>query len=188
MKGMIKLMKKYKLKIFAVIAGLITLTSCAYKKMDDTQEGKRIAEKSTQLITSDVDKNDTVHIGEKQYLVSGVSLSSGNSAYGKTLSFSDGTTISLYTNKKENLNEYLIDMTASKECNITLNFSRNEFFYTWDYNNDIKVDEYKKDNMYFSNIKYTNITANEAKKILTEFYNGKSVADICKKFSKNIKI
>ena len=181
-------MKKYKLKIFAVIAGLITLTSCAYKKMDDTQEGKRIAEMSTQLITSDVDKNDTVHSGEKQYLVSGVSLSSGNSAYGKTLSFSDGTTISLYTNKKENLNEYLIDMTASKECNITLNFSRNEFFYTWDYNNDIKVNEYKKDNMYFSNIKYTNITADEAKKILTEFYSGKSVADICKKFSKNIKI
>lgn len=181
-------MKKYKLKIFAVIAGLITLTSCAYKKMDDTQEGKRIAEKSSQIITLDVNKNDTFDIGEKQYLVSGVSLSSGNSAYGKTLSFSDWTTISLYTNKKENLNEYLIDMTASKECNITLNFSRNEFFYTWDYNNDIKVDEYKKDNMYFSNIKYTNITANEAKKILTEFYNGKSVADICKKFSKNIKI
>ena len=181
-------MKKYKLKIFAVIAGLITLTSCATKKMDDTQEGKRIAEKSSRLITLDLDKNDTVHIGEKQYLVSAVSLSSGNSAYGKTLSFSDGTTISLYTNKKENLNEYLIDMTASKECNITLNFSRNEFFYTWDYNNDIKVDEYKKDNMYFSNVKYTNITADEAKKILTEFYSGKSVADICKKFSKNIKI
>lgn len=188
MKGMIKLMKKYKLKIFAVIAGLIALTSCATKKMDDTQEGKRIAEKSSQLITLDVDKNDTVHIGEKQYLVSGVSLSSGNSAYGKTLSFSDGTTISLYTNKKDNLNEYLIDMTASKECNITLNFSRNEFFYTWDYNNNITVDEHKQDYMDFSNIKYTNITADEAKKILTEFYNGKSIADICKKFSKNIKI
>jgi lipoprotein len=133
-------MQKYKLKIFSIIAGLITLTSCAHKKMDDTQEGKRIAEKSSRLITSDVDKNDTVHIGEKQYLVSGVSLSSGNSAY------------------------------------------------TWDYNNNIKTDEYKKDNMYFSNIKYTNITTDEAKKILTEFYNGKSVADICKNFSKNIKI
>ena len=102
-------MKKYKLKIFAIIAGLIALTSCATKKMDDTQEGKRIAEKSSRLITLDLDKNDTVNIGEKQYLVSSVSLSSGNSAYGKTLSFSDGTTISLYTNKKDNLNEYLID-------------------------------------------------------------------------------
>ena len=181
-------MKKYKLKIFSVIAGLITLTYCATKKMGNKQEGKRIAEKSSRLITLDLDKNDTVHIGEKQYLVSGVSLSSGNSAYGKTLSFSDGTIISLYTNKKDNLNEYLIDMTASKECNITLNFSRNEFFYTWDYNNNIKTDEYKKDNMYFSNIKYTNITADVAKKILAEFYNGKSVADICKNFSKNIKI
>lgn len=181
-------MKKYKLKIFVVIAGLIILTSCATKKMDDTQEGKRIAEKSSRLITSDLDKNDTVNIGEKQYLVSGVSLSSGNSVYGKTLSFSDGTTISLYTNKKDNLNEYLIDMTASKECNITLNFSRNEFFYTWDYNNGIKDDEHKRDYMDFSNVKYTNITADEAKKILAEFYNGKSVGDICKNFSKNIKI
>ena len=181
-------MKKYKLKIFAIIAGLITLTSCATKKMDDTQEGKRIAEKSSRLITLDLDKNDTVNIGEKQYLVSSVSLSSGNSAYGKTLSFSDGTTISLYTNKKYNLNEYLIDMTASKECNITLNFSRNEFFYTWDYNTGIKDDEHKRDYMDFSNVKYTNITADEAKKILAEFYNGKSVGDICKSYSKEIKL
>lgn len=176
MKGMIKLMKKYKLKIFAVIAGLIILTSCANKKMDDTQEGKRIADNSNQLITLDVNKNDTVDIGEKQYLVSDLSLSSGNYTYGKTLYFSDGTTISLYTNKKDNLNEYLIDITASKKCNITLNFSRNEFFYTWDYN------------LIKYNIKYNNITADEAKKILTEFYNGKSIADICKNFSKNIKI
>ena len=101
--------------------------------------------------------------------MSGVSLSSGNSVYGKTLSFSDGTTISLYTNKKDNLNEYLIDMTASKECNITLNFNRNEFFYTWDYNNNITVDEHKQDYMDFSNIKYTNITVDEAKKFLQNF-------------------
>ena len=160
-------MKKYKLKRFAVIAGLIILTSCANKKMDDTQEGKRIADKSNQLITLDVNKNDTVDIGEKQYLVSDLSLSSGNYTYGKTLYFSDGTTISLYTNKKDNLNEYLIDMTASKKCNITLNFSRNEFFYTWDYNNNIKADEHKQDYIDFYNIKYTNITADEAKRILT---------------------
>ena len=74
------------------------------------------------------------------------------------------------TDDLDDINEYLIKLSDLEKCSITLDFFENDFYYKW------------------GSGKKNYIEPEKAKKILMDFYDGKSVGDICDDFSKNIKI
>ena len=156
-------------KAFAVIMAFFTVISCSRKK-DDTAEGRILAQKSKLIITSEPDKNDSIKFGQKKYQIE--SLSSGNSffRYSNEIYLSEKTLLSIETDDLDDINEYLIKLSDLEKCGITLDFLGNDFYYKW------------------SGGKKNYIELEKAKKILMDFYNGKSAGDICDDFSKNIKI
>ena len=156
-------------KAFAVIMAFFTVISCSRKK-DDTAEGKILARKSKLIITSELDKNDSIEFGRKKYRIE--NLSSGNSffRYSNEIYLSEKTLLSIETDDPDDINEYLIKLSDLDKCGITLDFFENDFYY--------KGGSSKKNY----------IEPEKAKKILMDFYDGKSAGDICNDFSKNIKI
>lgn len=156
-------------KAFAVIMAFFTVISCSRKK-DNTAEGKILAWKSKLIITSEPDKNDSIEFGQKKYRIE--SLSSGNSFfnYSEEIYLSEKTVLSLETDDLDDINEYLIKLSDLEKCSITLDFFENDFYYKW------------------GSDKKNYIEPEKAKKILMDFYDGKSAGDICDDFSKNIKI
>lgn len=164
MSTIIKVLKKF----IMLLSLLCIATSCS----QETE--KTVLEKSKLMLTSDVRENDTFIFNGQKYIINEMYTSKLKIGkpykYNRHYIFKDGLDFGIHSDNPDNLSEYEIDISRGDSCFLIVDYIEKGFFIGY----------------VFANRK--NITSDEATELLLQLYNGKDWNDICRSYSKEIKL
>lgn len=144
------------------------------KSIEPSVNEKTVLEKSKLMLTSDVRENDTFIFNGQKYIISEMYTSKFNIGkiykYNRLYVFKNGLEFDIHSDNPDNLSDYEIYISHSNSCRLSLNYFKNEFYFAWIY------------------VNRKNISSAEATKLLLQLYTGKDWNDICKSYSKEIKL
>ena len=156
------------------ITNITEKTDNNIKSVEPSITEKTVLEKSKLMLTSDVRENDTFIFNGQKYIINEMYTSKLKIGkpykYNRHYIFKDGLDFGIHSDNPDNLLEYEIDISRGDSCFLTVDYIEKEFFIGY----------------VFANRK--NITSDEATELLLQLYNGKDWNDICRSYSKEIKL